>query len=73
MRESGSVDSDRRGADVRRGHPGFRGGDLKSRFCKPSEMPVSNTPAVVGVVMGSSSDWETLQQATAILAEFGVP
>jgi 5-(carboxyamino)imidazole ribonucleotide mutase len=28
---------------------------------------------VVGVVMGSSSDWETLQQATNILAEFGVP
>jgi 5-(carboxyamino)imidazole ribonucleotide mutase len=27
---------------------------------------------VVGVVMGSSSDWETLQHATAILAEFGV-
>ncbi|MFM8508810.1 MAG: 5-(carboxyamino)imidazole ribonucleotide mutase [Betaproteobacteria bacterium] len=23
--------------------------------------------------MGSSSDWETLQQATSILAEFGVP
>jgi 5-(carboxyamino)imidazole ribonucleotide mutase len=28
---------------------------------------------VVGVVMGSSSDWETLKHATAILAEFGVP
>jgi 5-(carboxyamino)imidazole ribonucleotide mutase len=28
---------------------------------------------VVGVVMGSSSDWETLQHATQILAEFGVP
>lgn len=34
---------------------------------------MSNASAVVGVVMGSSSDWETLQQATAILAEFGVP
>ena len=34
---------------------------------------MSNTPAVVGVVMGSSSDWETLQQAASILAEFGVP
>jgi len=34
---------------------------------------VSNASAVVGVVMGSSSDWETLQQSTAILAEFGVP
>jgi 5-(carboxyamino)imidazole ribonucleotide mutase len=28
---------------------------------------------VVGVVMGSSSDWETLRHATEILAEFGVP
>ncbi|WP_284616329.1 5-(carboxyamino)imidazole ribonucleotide mutase [Aquabacterium humicola] len=27
---------------------------------------------LVGVLMGSSSDWETLQQAAAILAEFGV-
>src|ERR687890_343927 len=26
----------------------------------------------VGVVMGSSSDWETLQHAAAILQEFGV-
>lgn len=34
---------------------------------------MSNTSAVVGVVMGSSSDWDTLQQATSILAEFGVP
>lgn len=34
---------------------------------------MSDTPAVVGVVMGSISDWETLQQATAILAEFEVP
>ncbi len=28
---------------------------------------------LVGVLMGSSSDWETLQQAAQILAEFGVP
>jgi 5-(carboxyamino)imidazole ribonucleotide mutase len=27
---------------------------------------------IVGVVMGSSSDWETLKHATEILAEFGV-
>jgi 5-(carboxyamino)imidazole ribonucleotide mutase len=31
------------------------------------------TKPVVGVVMGSSSDWETLRGAVAILAEFGVP
>ena len=33
---------------------------------------MSSAPAVVGVVMGSSSDWETLRAATEILAEFGV-
>jgi 5-(carboxyamino)imidazole ribonucleotide mutase len=27
---------------------------------------------VIGVVMGSSSDWETLRAATEILAEFGI-
>jgi len=32
----------------------------------------SSDPVVVGVVMGSSSDWETLRAATEILAEFGV-
>jgi 5-(carboxyamino)imidazole ribonucleotide mutase len=31
-----------------------------------------SAPAVVGVVMGSSSDWETLRTATEILAEFGI-
>jgi 5-(carboxyamino)imidazole ribonucleotide mutase len=34
---------------------------------------VSSAPVLVGVVMGSSSDWETLRVATEILAEFGVP
>lgn len=34
---------------------------------------MSSAPVVVGVVMGSSSDWETLRAATDILAEFGVP
>ena len=28
---------------------------------------------LVGVVMGSASDWQTLQHAAAILAEFGIP
>ena len=32
---------------------------------------MSTTP-VVGVVMGSSSDWDTLRAATEILTEFGV-
>ena len=30
-------------------------------------------PAVVGVVMGSNSDWDVMQHAVAILKEFGVP
>lgn len=32
----------------------------------------SNPDAVIGVLMGSSSDWETMQQAAGILTEFGV-
>jgi len=32
-----------------------------------------NTAPVVGVVMGSDSDWPTMQAATAILGDFGVP
>jgi len=34
---------------------------------------LSSAPVVVGVVMGSSSDWDTLRVATEILAEFVVP
>ena len=33
---------------------------------------MDHAPVVVGVVMGSSSDWDTLRAATEILAEFGV-
>jgi 5-(carboxyamino)imidazole ribonucleotide mutase len=33
----------------------------------------NNVKAVVGVVMGSSSDWDVMQHAVAILKEFGVP
>ncbi len=32
----------------------------------------SNPDAVIGIVMGSSSDWETMKQAAEILTEFGV-
>ena len=35
---------------------------------------MSNAAApLVGVLLGSSSDWDTLQHATQILTEFGVP
>ena len=33
---------------------------------------MSSTRVVVGVLMGSSSDWDTLRSATEILAEFGI-
>ncbi len=36
-------------------------------------MTTKQPSVVVGVVMGSSSDWETMQHATLILQEFGVP
>jgi 5-(carboxyamino)imidazole ribonucleotide mutase len=35
-------------------------------------MPDS-APPLVGVIMGSSSDWETMRAAAEALAEFGVP
>lgn len=33
----------------------------------------SNEPPLVGVIMGSKSDWETMRHAAEILAKFGVP
>ncbi len=40
----------------------------------PNPKVESRSPQpLVGVVMGSSSDWDTMQHAAAILAEFGVP
>ena len=32
----------------------------------------NNAPVVIGVLMGSSSDWDTMQHAAGILAEFGI-
>jgi 5-(carboxyamino)imidazole ribonucleotide mutase len=34
---------------------------------------VSEPRPLVGVIMGSKSDWETMSQADAILTEFGIP
>jgi len=33
----------------------------------------SPQPLLVGVIMGSKSDWETMSHADAILTEFGIP
>src|SRR5438105_12395136 len=32
-----------------------------------------NTAPLVGIIMGSKSDWETMQHAAAMLDSFGVP
>jgi 5-(carboxyamino)imidazole ribonucleotide mutase len=36
------------------------------------ERALSTAPVVVGVVMGSSSDWDTMRAAAQILADFGI-
>jgi 5-(carboxyamino)imidazole ribonucleotide mutase len=34
---------------------------------------MTDTPPLVGVIMGSQSDWETMRHAAAVLDELGVP
>jgi len=46
-------------------------GDAAGAGCDVVAPPVGMP--LVGVLMGSSSDWETMQQAAQILAEFRVP
>lgn len=36
-------------------------------------LPINSTQPLVGVIMGSSSDWDTMQHAVQILQQFGVP
>ena len=36
-------------------------------------MPASVASPLVGVIMGSKSDWETMRHAADVLAQFGVP
>jgi len=36
-------------------------------------MPAESSAPLVGVIMGSKSDWETLKHAADILQQFGVP
>jgi 5-(carboxyamino)imidazole ribonucleotide mutase len=35
--------------------------------------PVPAGPPLVGVIMGSQSDWDTMQHASAALSELGIP
>lgn len=39
----------------------------------PPPIQSPNGKAVVGIIMGSQSDWETMQHAAQILADFDVP
>jgi len=39
----------------------------------PKNPPKTKGKPLVGVIMGSKSDWETMQEATKALAEFGIP
>jgi len=39
---------------------------------RATESP-SNSPPLVAIIMGSRSDWETMQHAAATLADFGIP
>jgi 5-(carboxyamino)imidazole ribonucleotide mutase len=36
-------------------------------------MTMNNQAPLVGIIMGSKSDWDTMQAAAKILAEFGIP
>jgi 5-(carboxyamino)imidazole ribonucleotide mutase len=40
---------------------------------QPALKPVRDSRPVVGVVMGSKSDWEVMQHAVALLKEFDIP
>lgn len=36
-------------------------------------MPVTTLPPLVGIIMGSTSDWETMRHAAEVLEKLGVP
>ena len=44
-----------------------------ARRQKPPESPSPTASPLVAIIMGSKSDWETMQPASEMLREFGVP
>jgi 5-(carboxyamino)imidazole ribonucleotide mutase len=37
------------------------------------QQAMTDTPPLIGIIMGSTSDWETMQHASAVLADLHVP
>lgn len=54
-------------------HPSALGAITPMPPAPPSSADEKAPPPLVGVVMGSRSDWETMERAAHILTEFGVP
>ena len=46
---------------------------LAARSCGPSPLPMPTDPPLVGLAMGSESDWPTMEAAADVLRRFGVP
>jgi 5-(carboxyamino)imidazole ribonucleotide mutase len=49
------------------------GADFASDLRESTTMNNAQTPIKVGIVMGSSSDWDVMQHAAAMLTRFNVP
>jgi 5-(carboxyamino)imidazole ribonucleotide mutase len=45
----------------------------EAQSTQPAQAAHTHDAPLVGVLMGSSSDWDTMKNAVAILQEFGVP
>jgi 5-(carboxyamino)imidazole ribonucleotide mutase len=45
----------------------------KARTDMPSKSSSVTTRPLVGIIMGSISDWDTMQHAAKVLSDFGVP
>lgn len=50
-----------------------RGSEQAGREPASPSVPASSSPPLVAVVMGSTSDWETMRHAAEVLKQFGVP
>lgn len=47
--------------------------DVNSSASSPAAAPAPSAAPVVGVIMGSRSDWDTMQHAAEMLTQLGVP